>query len=80
MSARPGRVLRDHQRVMSQPFVPRTIEEEERAGYEVGQSFRARLSAEARGIMAEGLAADLKGNGVDAARARGLLRGLSGDA
>jgi hypothetical protein len=61
---------------MNQPFVPRTLEEEERIAYEEGKNFRRSLSAEGRAMMEEGLVAEPKGIDVNAARVRGLLRGL----
>lgn len=73
---RVGRALREHRAIMAAPFVPRTLADEERAGYEAGRSMRGLPAELAESTLAAFDAEAADPNLGKAARARGLARGL----
>lgn len=75
---RTGRLIRQLAQVAAAPFAPRTLGDEEQAGYEAGLSMRG-IGEAARDNVRCAYEAELRGttDSAAAARLRGLIRGLS---
>lgn len=75
---RAGRLIRQQAQVATTAFVPRTLGDEERSGYEAGLSMRG-IGEAARSNVRRAYEAELSAatNLAAAARLRGLIRGLS---